>query len=1593
MGFPDVATDGTSSIEAITRRLRTSESGSAEGLEFAVEQWKSKSVFVPRKDELLLNWICSELRTPDGKAEAVGGIRTSLSIAHWRFFQTILNHFVSVRNGRGSSIGKHVLAPNMRVRVMDIFCGFAEGVRATVGTPDQNWLEIPALVQLVRACWDTLFVQLPEILRPTTDSMVALTESVIALFNATVDIESVNAELNPFTCSCLANLKKLSVQSVNHKKLFGTMVSKLLLPLLHLNDAVTSEEHRLQANGCAGVAEHVKILLMQTIFHTEHLPEFFDMFWQLNTQGSDPAFVKYTKLLLDCLSTTLCEGTPEDELTVLRSIPYLYELFVNACDNATHDRERGTQPPKFAMYQELYNLLQRYLQMPDVPNGDRRHRVLVTIGALLKVLHSNEVYKAANDDASKAQLSHFQMLNRTLLDSATIVSVEQRACLFDSWRMLLLLDYTIIQTHLDELWRWVLVPVKRETPLAASMSVFCIDLLKTFSKSRQLDELMKSLLESLRKMGWDKDLHAKDQLILFSEQCLLTFAECVELLLPAQVIALMTVLKDELLDHYIGSSAVTSPRKKSKTGHGRAENRSPVACGDIPVMLVSLVLQHAYISEGQKKVFEGILDDLHENFISPVLSESTLSQEGAARAVLHPALSLMGSFLKASQAYWMRHFTSDWVETVSTALSTASANDRILSCLLNEVAFSHIDRVASTTIDPGSDSACCRIMEAVLRGIPETTVDSTISWNFKIHGVTEANVQVAQWALLADHLQAVDRLADKQQMQRIAEVILQVLEVDPSGSHDGPYVAGTMSSIAAHLLENATFYELSSLRSALVPKLLARLCALVREAVSPVNEWENELCALLDGLGSGGTSSDVAREAMLRLLNAEGPPSSIKASPKLSVMERTIRLLQGLNLFPTVYFSNAERDTLLSILFATQYLLCHHAPTDPHNYQHVHVSALHIIAIIRKLEERLVLSREDKLFTTAAPAVLEWYIRTAEGWLLLAQRDERLEPYAQAIANSTVKIQSLGCKKLYQLVAVKGSSAAAAECAGALMAFLSKYYQDRSSGLKYQLLLQIVRPAALWLDMQPNKGGEEKSEVGKRLAFSTVEFLETVRQDACLALSGVTNIDKGAENWWKSSDFSAAISVAREAYSIIECLLSCVSTDADVDTSGEMLSFLAEKMTGAVRTLCHIQEYQKGSLPGLTSLCAEMVSTLTMYHEMMSSELNGSSTRNLLRVFQLLMSTAISRGATSGDTVDKILGGLLRVIRDATEPDYTDLVDFYLEEMDALCIQLSSEVSRRVDQSDASVIALIKAVSVVVSTDNQAVGRRPVKKSMAKFLIKLHRIMHVTTTADGAVEILRLLAHISTDKFLPLYASDVGLISAAMSSMLVPGSRLSASLPSPGIRKDPKLVPSGVLSLYDGVYRVLHALLRTRKDLLVEIIPGFIGLLKQLVQCFRSAPRLETPSRKVPRSNALGSMKMSPELEPSSILAQYGPLPSGYAENLARLMVALGQKSVSSSGGLKVPAVITSSAATVKPFSKHATFLLSNIIQVQISARPFTPEAKAVLAEGIYALLDLCGDHGRESLLAALDPHSAGRPLLKALVAEWEKVHKFKGKV
>lgn len=124
---------------------------------------------------------------------------------------------------------------------------------------------------------------------------------------------------------------------------------------------------------------------------------------------------------------------------------------------------------------------------------------------------------------------------------------------------------------------------------------------------------------------------------------------------------------------------------------------------------------------------------------------------------------------------------------------------------------------------------------------------------------------------------------------------------------------------------------------------------------------------------------------------------------------------------------------------------------------------------------------------------------------------------------------------------------------------------------------------------------------------------------------------------------------------------------------------------------------------------------------------------------------------------------------------------------------------------------------------------------------------------------------------------------------------------------------------------------------------------------------------------------------PAPLLSSFAPLDPTSQENFARLLTAITIRPTNGNDKGK-------SSNYIKPFTKHIPFLLVDLMNIQVSARPF--QNKDILIEsGVYCLLDVCSEYELKYVLANLEMNSGAKSLFKKVVVEWETGHKFKGKV
>ncbi|KAI8802248.1 Urb2/Npa2 family-domain-containing protein [Cladochytrium replicatum] len=269
-------------------------------------------------------------------------------------------------------------------------------------------------------------------------------------------------------------------------------------------------------------------------------------------------------------------------------------------------------------------------------------------------------------------------------------------------------------------------------------------------------------------------------------------------------------------------------------------------------------------------------------------------------------------------------------------------------------------------------------------------------------------------------------------------------------------------------------------------------------------------------------------------------------------------------------------------------------------------------------------------------------------------------------------------------------------------------------------------------------------------------------------------------------------------------------------------------------------------------------------------------------------------------------------------------------------------------------------------------------------------------------------------QFVFMHSSDLTIIFDVIAALTSPSILARVRLHRQPHLESPlqPLTASESSALFDAIAQLLLSIVRLRKPELVHSIPSLFAVLRTLFACFRTLGDSDNNvmDQTLIRLTSSKSLQFSNEphnpfrIDPFPLLTARAPLPPQNAETFSRILVAIAQKSAAegTSGGTTQK---IASETTVKPFVKYAPNLIAEYVGLLL-LRPSGSNAwwgpppaaqRASLVEGIYALLDICRPSEREHLLACMDHPAAGgaggKLVLKNLVQDWNRFHRYAGKV
>lgn len=178
--------------------------------------------------------------------------------------------------------------------------------------------------------------------------------------------------------------------------------------------------------------------------------------------------------------------------------------------------------------------------------------------------------------------------------------------------------------------------------------------------------------------------------------------------------------------------------------------------------------------------------------------------------------------------------------------------------------------------------------------------------------------------------------------------------------------------------------------------------------------------------------------------------------------------------------------------------------------------------------------------------------------------------------------------------------------------------------------------------------------------------------------------------------------------------------------------------------------------------------------------------------------------------------------------------------------------------------------------------------------------------------------------------------------------------------------------VFHGIIGIINALIRLRRDLILNTLPHLGMILRQLTKCLRAQrPHLGAKQTAI-------VMNTLPKWINSN-----NPLSAEESKVLARLMTTLTTKTIVRTQG---PSGETQKPdSLVRPVSKHAAYVLTAYIEaVNDPLCHVSAQVRKELQPGLFALCDMLGEHIRDAMMvSALD--ASGKVAMKTLWKDYEK--------
>jgi len=1539
-----------STSQGIAKALKGPGLTCEEKIQTAVAAWETSSIYFPHKDEFLLDWLSSMLVKPPTKKKEEN---PQLDGRYWELLRDILSHFVVARASDR--------IPAIRVPLILAFAAVFN-----------NYSELRSLhhekvLSLYRAVHDCLgLLSQPTFTfayRPPIDQLFATFEYLISVIDEELNKEGTGNEILLAEFVKMANLIMPQLEahmltSANQRKTFSTILGKPFGSVIRVYFGVSKKEDTVFID----MKQCLDQLLQNALFHSDTILEYPTVLQTtLNNDTNSSKNQSYVKKLFDELGELIrCPKADQDMEATLYILSPLFAMFVqgfrkkrnaltmsNVLKNmSSMDVNRTVE---FGFFQAMYSIL--------IDARSQLNASLEALNSLLQNILQMNVYHATNDTLAKEQ--HSFLANVTTILFSHLADKRLQGLALRGFWLLLEIDDSLIEPYMADLWPYILDPVEDAEKEALDLAKA---ILNTFAKSRQVGEYIQSFIQALKSYGEDKTEYFLRKPI-FSPEFLNEFSSCIfNNVPPPQALSIFQIF----VDHISSPNVAEQPAKKRKTSTSPVKD-SPLS-HRLVVELLCQFLQSIRLTQQQKMAFSDSLVDVSNNIVMKRLLIADNIDD--LRTAL-PALNFHQALLNTFSDIYFNILSTTTKDDMSshlqriTALSFKHSSNLSLTTMLSSInaTLQYSYYCLLSNYKPSTVSLEDLVnftLTTILPKIPESD-----NWNGRLIDLNAKNIGTACWKILSeDWLPTASSLASAEHLSDINGVLLSNARSDIQEPSQF-----SVHGINLILLRSAEFYELVNLREYAFKTLYSGFTTNI-SLLAEGSQHSDLLLSLSTALQDDSPRIQPLVQKALPLFQQM---TSDQNSAKLDndVLINFFIQLEKIHLFPMEYFNKYQRQHLLLAMVLIERLFC----LDSFDLYERNRLAL----LCRSFAYKLVRFRGEVSFLAGDSIFLRWWIRSTEALYVDDEANTKGNQMYQNVVKITISLETLLLSKMMDDVNAGNQNATSviAACEAELRSMFLKEKSDSRYDGRIHLEFIIAFVAAFNHQIAASAKRREQSQSSWKLGKLQIE-LEDYVVSSCLELKKKMNtflqthsgstVSSGRDELINNSklmiSFSSTLALSHQLLTQHYMIV-----DAQDRQHSNLLAPILSVISPCLKFLqlyISSQELTKGKvLSKLLGVCGEMAVTLcSATPEIHNNDVTQRTIAFVWFAYEL---------AHSHDEVEckKLVDtAFTSLVQTLPNDQFKDVLDCILQKAN-----LDGQSEERSLKLTAKTETLLHFMWLLL--DNcSADQRKLLREDISAVIMMISNIMDRAVSHGVLKQSLVLLADIVNDQNMGLRSYDISLVLTGITQLRSP------SLPS---RITTSMSKQDANQVFESIYKVLSGILKNRRQQLVQVITPFTATLEDLLHCFRSLhPSVAVSTRKRKQD----SKKRQLQDQPFSLLTDHAPLSEMCAHNYARLLEGLGDQSASNTANTTTG----KSHNLAKAFSKHSPYILAEYLSIQ--SNPIStisqPTLKSALRPGLFALLDICGEHERDMLMASID--TSQKMLLKTLHTEWSKTHRYTGR-